>query len=322
MATGLSMQAAVLHCRRHGADRVVVAVPCASAPALRRVEAVADSVVTLAVEADVDAVGRSYADAAPVTDEAALGLLGGAPESGDRPAALALAIRNPAGLFLAGTVRLPAGDGPHPAVVLAHRLGSRADTPRNRATAAGLTRAGLAVLGFDFTGHGDSEGIVEDSTLPRQVEDLGAALTALGGLDEVDSRRLGVLAVESGAAPALAWAASDPRIRALVLRSPRVREVLAVAPRVHAPTLVIAGARDPAGEAAAAELIQRLGGARRLATVAAGDHLFHDPDALGEAGALAAEWFRLHLGAERTAPPGPAAPRPPDSPPGSLEDTP
>ena len=74
-ATGLTLRAAVAHARRHGAREVIVAVPCSSASAARRLEHEADRFVCPRVDRDFFAVGRYYADFHQVGDAEVLALL-------------------------------------------------------------------------------------------------------------------------------------------------------------------------------------------------------------------------------------------------------
>ena len=74
-ATGLTLRAAVAHARRHGAREVIVAVPCSSASAARRLEKEADRFICPRVDRDFFAVGRYYADFHQVGDAEVLALL-------------------------------------------------------------------------------------------------------------------------------------------------------------------------------------------------------------------------------------------------------
>ena len=90
-ATGLTLRAAVAHARRHGAREVVIAVPCSSASAARRLAREADRFICPRVDRDFLAVGRYYADFHQVSDAEVLELLErargqAAPSSGPRSA--------------------------------------------------------------------------------------------------------------------------------------------------------------------------------------------------------------------------------------------
>jgi putative phosphoribosyl transferase len=85
LATGDTMVAAVQYARRHGARRVVVAVPCASGSAAERIRHEADEFICL-VEADgFFAVGAFYVDFAQVEDQEVCDLLAPPEEAGSKP---------------------------------------------------------------------------------------------------------------------------------------------------------------------------------------------------------------------------------------------
>ncbi len=75
LATGATMEAAVLSARKQRARRVIVAAPIASSHAVDRLQQTADEVVTLYEDPDFDAVGRYYAQFEQATDEEVLALL-------------------------------------------------------------------------------------------------------------------------------------------------------------------------------------------------------------------------------------------------------
>ncbi|MBI4591525.1 MAG: alpha/beta fold hydrolase [Candidatus Rokubacteria bacterium] len=306
LATGLTMRATLEYARRHGAREITVAVPCAAAEAAERFRRAADRFVSLIVDEAFVAVGAYYDDFSAVTDEEVVEMLAraargpspvGPAAAPPDPAApgLRVSFKNALGLQLAGVLLVPAAGGPHPVVVFSHGWGSGKDSPRNRAVAEALRAAGCAAFLFDFTGHGESEGALQESTQTQQVDDLGAALDLLETFEEVDRGRMGLVGASSGAAVALLRAAEDARIRALVLRSANPEGAEAAAPRVAAPTLLVVGEHDAPIRALNEELLPRLGGPRRLEVVPAGDHLFGDPAALRQAITLAVAWFKTYL---------------------------
>ena len=75
LATGATMQAAVMALRSRAPSRVVVAVPVASRSALVMLDQVVDSVVCLAAPEPFHAVGVWYEDFDQTTDEEVLALL-------------------------------------------------------------------------------------------------------------------------------------------------------------------------------------------------------------------------------------------------------
>ena len=293
LATGLTMRAALAYARRHGAGDITVAVPCASAQAADRFRKDADRFVSLFVDEAFGAVGAYYADFSPVTDDEVVRLLSGPLDRA--PSGLRLSFVNRKGLRLAGELLVPATRGPHPVVVFAHGAGSGKASPRNRAVARALTAAGFAACLFDFTGHGESQGTPEESTLEQQVDDLRAALALLATLDDIAPRRIGIAGSSSGAAVALRVAAGSARVGALVLRSANPEGAEWAARDVTAPTLLAVGERDAPIRAVNESLLEDLGGPKRLEVVPGADHLFEDPEALVRATALTVAWFKEHL---------------------------
>lgn len=108
------------------------------------------------------------------------------------------------GIQLAGTLTLPRGRGPHPAVVLLTGSG-----PQDRdealmghrsffVLADHLTRAGLAVLRYDDRGIGKSTGDFGKATHLDFVDDALAAVAWLKTRKEIDPRRIGLLGHSEG----------------------------------------------------------------------------------------------------------------------------
>ena len=103
-------------------------------------------------------------------------------------------------LTLVADLFLPAGQGPHPAVIMTH--GAEKASRKSfgyRRFAELFTRTGLAVLLFDKRGVGDSEGVyVEAPDLDVPASDVLAAFRYLRSRDEVDAERIGVFGVSQG----------------------------------------------------------------------------------------------------------------------------
>jgi pimeloyl-ACP methyl ester carboxylesterase len=105
---------------------------------------------------------------------------------------------------LAGTLSLPPGDGPHPAVVLI--TGSGAQTRNENifgfkvfaALADHLTRQGIAVLRYDDRGVGGSTGNLNNATLIDLAGDALAAVEMLMERPEVNSEQIGLLGHSEG----------------------------------------------------------------------------------------------------------------------------
>ncbi len=116
------------------------------------------------------------------------------------------------GSELSASLDLP--DGPLLATaIFAHCFTCSRDILPARRIAARLTGAGIAVLRFDFTGLGDSDGAFEDTTFSSNVADLIAANAALGARGMTPSMLIGH---SLGGAAVLRAAAELDNIRAVV----------------------------------------------------------------------------------------------------------
>ncbi|HSG28646.1 MAG TPA: alpha/beta fold hydrolase, partial [Candidatus Krumholzibacterium sp.] len=110
-----------------------------------------------------------------------------------------------AGITLAGTLTLPEGEGPHPAVVLISGSGPQ---DRNEEVlghrpflvlADHLTRKGIAVLRYDDRGVGGSTGDHASATSVDFAGDASAALDHLRKIPGVDPSTTGVIGHSEGA---------------------------------------------------------------------------------------------------------------------------
>jgi len=79
LATGATMEAAVQGAKKQGARSVIVAVPVASAHAMKRLIAIANDVRALQVDEDFQAVGQYYTEFSQTSDEEVLALLQSSP---------------------------------------------------------------------------------------------------------------------------------------------------------------------------------------------------------------------------------------------------
>jgi putative redox protein len=123
-----------------------------------------------------------------------------------------LTFKGHAGDTLAARLDLP--DGPHLATALfAHCFTCSKDITAARRIAARLASMGIAVLRFDFTGLGHSEGEFANTTFTSNVQDLHAASAALTELDMTPSLLIGH---SLGGAAVLKAASEMSQIKAVV----------------------------------------------------------------------------------------------------------
>lgn len=95
-------------------------------------------------------------------------------------------------------------------VLLGHGVTGNKDRPIVVDTAKALNAAGFSTLSFSFSGNGDSEGRFQESTITKEIEDLGAVL------DAVSDRKVCYIGHSMGAAVGVLRAAHDQRIQCLV----------------------------------------------------------------------------------------------------------
>ena len=95
-------------------------------------------------------------------------------------------------------------------ILIGHGVTANKDREWAVTLSAELEKAGVSSLRFSFSGNGSSEGRFEDSTVSKEVEDLGAVLDAFRG------RRLSYVGHSMGAAVGVLRASNDDRIERLV----------------------------------------------------------------------------------------------------------
>ncbi|WP_426058474.1 alpha/beta hydrolase family protein [Hymenobacter sp. B1770] len=123
---------------------------------------------------------------------------------------------------LSGTLTVPAGPGPFPAVVLVSDLGAQdrdgtvGDYHLLGSLADYLTRRGVAVLRYDDRGVGQSGGSIATATTAMLVSDVQAAINFLRSRLEINIARIGAVGHGEGANVAL-LAAAQPLPPAFVV---------------------------------------------------------------------------------------------------------
>jgi len=127
------------------------------------------------------------------------------------------------GVKLAGTLTLPRGEGPFPAVILITGSGAqdRDETIMSHkpflVLADYLTRRGVAVLRVDDRGVGGSTGSIKSSTSEDFAGDVLAGLAFLKGRKDIDSRKIGLIGHSEGGIIAPIAAARSKDVAFIVL---------------------------------------------------------------------------------------------------------
>ncbi|AKA02627.1 phosphoribosyl transferase [Streptomyces noursei ZPM] len=306
IATGATAAAACRVVRAQGAARVVLAVPVAPPDAAARLRTAADEFVCLSTPYAFSAVGEWYRDFSQTSDDEVIALLSQAASgTTERAGATAVGPRAARGaggteevrieagpVRLTGDLTLAAAGGP--IVMFAHGSGSSRRSPRNRAVAATLNRAGLGTLLFDLltpAEEADRAKVFDIDTLARRLAEATRWLRAR------EAAPIGYFGASTGAAAALRAAAyPDADIGAVVSRGGRPdlagHSLLA---SVQAPTLLIVGGADTLVLDLNRQAQLALTCENHLEIVPGATHLFEERGALDTVSALARDWFTRHF---------------------------
>ena len=95
-------------------------------------------------------------------------------------------------------------------VIIGHGVTGNKDRPALIALAEGLAAACISALRFSFSGNGESEGAFIDSTITKEVADLGSIIDAL------NDYKVCYVGHSMGGAVGVLCAATDERIQVLV----------------------------------------------------------------------------------------------------------
>jgi alpha-beta hydrolase superfamily lysophospholipase len=206
-----------------------------------------------------------------------------------------IAFRNSLGLNIRGTLSVPE-DTPEsiPVVIFVHGVNSSRESLLIRVASRSLLTCGIASLLLDFTGHGQSEGTVSDSTISQQVDDLENAVSWI----RADGRfnPIGLYGETTGATVAMRVAAADETIKALVLQTPRTDTDVSAQAKIKQPTLIVQGSADLVVRPESREIFDDLGGKKYLHIIAGAGHLLDEnDDYLKEAIRVVANWFTENL---------------------------
>ena len=117
-----------------------------------------------------------------------------------------------------GELYLPAGEGPFPAVIMAHGFGGHC--AHNRPYAEVFAQNGIAAYIFDFIGGGNdiqSDGETTEMSVLTEAADMAVVLEGLAAMEQIDSQNIFLAGQSQGGFVASYIAGTQPeRVRGLV----------------------------------------------------------------------------------------------------------
>ncbi|MEU2182207.1 dienelactone hydrolase family protein [Streptomyces thermolilacinus] len=181
-------------------------------------------------------------------------------------------------------------------VVFAHGSGSSRHSPRNRAVAGALQKAGMGTLLMDLLTEREERHDLLTAEHRFDIDLLASrVMSAVDWLgDEPATRTLaiGLFGASTGAAAALRAAADRPvRVQSVVSRGGRPDLAGDALARVSAPVLLIVGGEDPEVLRLNRDAAALLKVPHRVEIVPGAGHLFEEPGALDQVVRAAREWF-------------------------------
>lgn len=208
-----------------------------------------------------------------------------------------LKIKNNLGRHLYADLNITVDNAP--VVVFSHGFKSGRQSPRNVEVSKALLAGGLSTLLLDFTGHGESEGSLEESTTDQQAMDLKFFL------DELEKRgfkKIGLSGSSFGGASALMRAAEDKRVKTLVLRASTMKACFSfkkpcfeLASKIKIPTLLVVGENDHPIREENEEFLQMLNCPKKIHLVKGGFHVFEEPEQIADMLKATVAWFKKYL---------------------------
>jgi len=180
-------------------------------------------------------------------------------------------------------------------VVFAHGSGSSRLSPRNQFVARILRESQIGTLLLDLLTEDEAayrDNVFDIDFLAHRLSD---ATRWLKGRREAQGLALGYFGASTGAAAALAAAAQNPEVQAVVSRGGRPDLALRHLADVRAPTLLIVGGNDYGVIELNEKAYRALRCEKSLKIVPGATHLFEEAGALEQVAELASDWFKRHL---------------------------
>ena len=301
--TGATMLGAIASVRDRGARRVVVTAPAGTGKGTWQLHETADSVVIPHRPSQFNGIEGLYETFEEVTDREVEATLqrwaAGRPDQHPGVKTLVMRVVGDQQRVLHCELDLPPGttrgSGPYPAVIFAHTRESDGHSPRTVPISRRLAKRNLVGVRMDFSGHGRSDGSLDEATDERMLADLRTVFDNVQLLQEVDPARIGINAAGTAINIALRFAAERPDVAAIVIRGPLSANEIEITSEVKAPTLLIHGEHDSDLSRLAQSLEEDLASIHRLLVIPESNRWFNDPISLELMVSASVDWLADHL---------------------------
>ncbi len=306
VGSGARFLGAVASVRDRGARKVVVAAPAGRTEATWQLHESADIVVIPHRPTQYKGIDHFYEEYTSLSDDAVLGIVrrwtSSRPDEHAGVRTIVLKVAGSLNQQLACELDVPGdmqrGGGPYPAAIFIHALDSDARSSRNIPISRRLAKRGIIGVRMSLTGHGASEGTMEQATDVQSLQDLHAVFQAVQRLHEVDPNRIGIVGSGEGALIALHYAARFPNaIKALVIRGPVLGNESEAAHQVTAPTLLIHAEHDTALVECVNLLDRELLVTHEVLRIPDSNRMFSDPISRELMVNASVQWMADHLAA-------------------------
>lgn len=132
--------------------------------------------------------------------------------------------KNSKGEKLWGALSYPAKREKVPAIIISHGFCGTKSARKFVKIGRKFSQQGIAVLRFDFSGCGDSEGNFSKMSISQEIEDLKAAYNFLIKQSQVDKKRIGALGHSLGALIVSLFQLKKSVLNTLVLVAPAINQ--------------------------------------------------------------------------------------------------
>lgn len=212
----------------------------------------------------------------------------------------------------------------YPLVIYCHGLGSSKDQKKGAVLARKLPARGIAIFRFDFTGCGESDGEIGDTTASRLLDDLKAAYNIVVNQAGIDRSKIALVGSSFGGLVSLLGMTEGPNpliAKTAVLISPASdykenhkkpsaadfrsnefyidvwkRDVFGLARNIRQPCLVIHGSLDDVCFLSGSErLIGSLPIGSRLEVIRGEGHFYQNEDNFNRMMTLTVDWLKERL---------------------------